>query len=1205
MHNWSAVSKNIILIDLSHVIYMRYTMPSAIFISSETMQLKKIKLVGFKSFVDPTVILLPSHLVAVVGPNGCGKSNIIDAVCWVLGETSAKYLRGSLLTDVIFNGSSSRKPVGQASVELVFDNQDGSIGGEYASYTEIAIKRQISRDGDSFYFLNGARCRRKDIVDIFLGTGLGPRSYSIIGQNMISRIIEAKPDEMRVYMEEAAGVSKYKERRRETENRIQHTKDNLARLNDIQAELEKQLASLQRQANAAEKFKVLKQQERDLRAQWQAVQWRDLDNQSVGYVLQIQQQETALEAKQADVIQFNRQIDDTREQQRTANESFQEVQKRYYTVGNEITRIEQEIRHHKERQLQWQQDLEHVRQNWEAANTSLEEMTDEMRELEQEYTRLQPESESSARKVKEATQHLSLLEEAMNTWQTRWDEFNQRIAKTTQVAQVEQTRIQHLEQRYASLQQRQLSLQKECEHIDFSQFKEDIASLTQQLSHISQQTQVHETALINSRNAITEQQRIQQQTTIELDEVRSQLQRLHGQQASLEALQQTALGQRDNKVMHWLAAHQLDKNSRLAQHIEVASGWELAVEKVLGTYLQAVCVDNLSEVSAFIDDFKQGNLAVFSTAVAADHSIEKNTANTLVDKIKSPWSLASLLSDVYVAETHEQAFALCKTLQAHESVITRDGLWMNPSWLRVAHDEDPAAGVFQREQELKHIAAVMVESTAQQNALETRLQQTADHLRTLEQQRDALQQAANQVQTQLAEVRANQQAKQERLTELTSRSEQLRNELMEAATELQQTQQDLVAARKIWQQAMQELDTENEQRNHWLAERDDLREQLQTAKTIMYQTKDEAHQVELRLQTCKSQEHALRQNITRMESQVELLEERKSHLQSEANSFASLDAFTTELNAALNQRLTIEEELNTARHKNAEYDQALRVLENDRHTTETEVAKCRDRLETLRLECQSYKVKSETLVTQITESGFQLETLLATLPEEANAEQWHAELEQITQRITRLGAINLVAIEEYASCLERKEYLDKQTDDLQQGLATLEDAIHKIDKETRARFKETFDKVNDRFQELFPLIFGGGKANLELAGENLLDAGITVMACPPGKRNSTIHLLSGGEKTLTAIALVFSIFHLNPAPFCLLDEVDAPLDDVNIGRFCQLVKNMAEKTQFIFISHNKLAIEMAEHLMGVTMHEPGVSRLVSVDIQEAVSLAGA
>ena len=1168
------------------------------------MQLSKIKLAGFKSFVDPTSIMLPSNLVAVVGPNGCGKSNIIDAVSWVMGENSPKYLRGEALTDVIFNGSSARKPVGQASVELVFDNQDASLGGEYGKFTEVSIKRTINRDSDSIYSINGVRCRKRDIIDIFLGTGLGPRSYSIIGQNMINRIIEAKPEDLRGYLEEAAGISKYKERRHETELRIRHTKDNLARVNDLRGELEKQLAHLKYQANVAEKFKALKQQERVLRAEYYTIQWRLLDARIVDATLQIQRTETSLEGRQSELGTTERELEQARHEQRAAQDAFQEVQRRYYATGNEITRIEQEVSHQQERQAQWEHDLAQADQDWQSVKDEMDSAEDELREFNQAVEALQPQYQSALNEFTVSQKELSTAEEAMHTWQNRWDEFNQLSAKTAQTAQVEKTHIQHLEQRIAALRRRQEQLESDLGQINFSDLNEEIDAFSKKSYDVSDKVEFQGKKLAEIRREVETIQAAQLDSNNHLDKVRSELQRLRGQQASLEALQQTALGQRDHSTLPWIRERKLEKNSRLAQQIQVEAGWEVASEKVLGFCLQAICVDGFDEVAAHLKQFKSGKLCLF-TPNANEQTVKRHhSATLLLDKIKAPCSLASLLAGIYVADNLDEALKLCESLEAHESVVTRDAVWVNRSWLKILREEDPAAGVFQREQELKQLTSRIVELEATQKELERKILDRREQLRALESKRDESQQIYGQLQAQAAQINAEQKMKQARLSELKTQYDRLLKEQNECMHQLKQTESELVQAQSLWEKADKDQATHAKARAGLVEEREKARQEVHELRDMVRVKQQRVHELEMRLQTSRSQVAALKNQIERSKTQMTALNERRMSLKSELSSMPPMETIKKSLDRALDKHVSIEVELNSARISMETLEQDLRRLEEKRQTIERDASKLRASLETFRVEWQGWKVKAETLTEQIKETEFQIEDILKDLPQEVTAEEWHSKLEQMIQRINRLGPINLVAIDEYTTCLERKEYLDRQLEDLNGGLKTLEDAIAKIDKETKMRFKETFDKVNTRFQELFPTIFGGGKANLELTEEDLLAAGVTVMACPPGKRNSSIYLLSGGEKSLTALALVFSIFYLNPAPFCLLDEVDAPLDDANVVRFTRLVRAMADKTQFIFISHNKITIEMGATLLGVTMNEPGVSRMVSVDIEKAVSMAG-
>ncbi|EKD71360.1 MAG: hypothetical protein ACD_46C00203G0011, partial [uncultured bacterium] len=772
------------------------------------MQLSKIKLAGFKSFVDPTTLAVPSHLVAIVGPNGCGKSNIIDAVTWVMGESSPKYLRGEALTDVIFNGSSVRKPVGQASVELVFDNADGSIGGEYAKFAEISVKRQINRDSDSVYYLNGVRCRKRDIVDIFLGTGLGPRSYSIIGQNMISRVIEAKPDELRTYLEEAAGISKYKERRHETELRINHTKENLARVNDLRGELEKQLNHLKHQANVAEKYKGLKQQERVLRAELYGIQWRELDSKMVSYTLEIQCEETALEARQSELSGTDRELEQCRHEQRVAQDGFQEVQRRYYAVGNEITRIEQDILHHQEREQQWQSDLKQTEHDWQTVSNQMNEAEDNLRDLEHDINSVEPQLSSAIRESNSLKTRLDEADEAMQTLQNQWDDFHQANAKTTQTAQVEKAHIQHLEQQIVFLQKRQDQVHQEQHQFNFSELTKQLEEFSKKSFEVADQIEIYNKDLAGIRTEINAKQLAQKDSNTNLDNIRNELQKLRGQQASLEALQQTALGQRDHSSTPWITKHQLSSKPRLAQNIQVEAGWELSVEKVLGFCLQAVCVDDLHEVVPHLDSFKSGKICIFRNNHHANEKNNQTKGTLLLDKVKSQLPLESLLSGIYVADSLDEALKLCESLSDNESVMTRDGIWLNKSWLKILREDDPAAGVFQREQELKQLTARIEQLQQTHTELVGNIAERNEEIKALEQKRDQLQQSCTQQQAQSAQLNAQQKMKQERLDELKAQSVRVMRELEECVNQLEKSHSELVEVKKRWQQAMDELSTQ-------------------------------------------------------------------------------------------------------------------------------------------------------------------------------------------------------------------------------------------------------------------------------------------------------------------------------------------------------------------------------------------------------------
>lgn len=1168
------------------------------------MRLKCIKLAGFKSFVDPTTIPMVSDRNAVVGPNGCGKSNVIDAVRWVMGESSARHLRGESITDVIFNGSVARKPVGQAAVELVFDNSDGSLGGEYASYAEISIRRQVTRDGQSNYFLNGTRCRRKDITDIFLGTGLGPRSYSIIEQGTISRLIEAKPEELRIYLEEAAGISKYKERRRETELRIQHTKDNLTRLNDIREELEKQLAHLQRQAAAAERFKVLKQEERLLKVQLHALRWQCLNEEGAEQDRLIKEQEVQLEAQVAEQRALESSLETLRAAQLESSDRFNEVQSRFYKLGAEISRLEQTLQYNRERKQQLQNDLAQAERMWQETQQHLDEDKLKVEELSAERLLIEPEMELANASSEQAGDGLADAEQQVRDWQVEWDDFNQQAANATQRAQVEQTRIQHLEQHMQNVQQRMARLTQELAGLSTQEQQNDLLAAQEQIEEMSLQQESQEEKLTLLLQQVTNQRDLNQQLAQQLDAARGQLQSLRGRHASLEALQQAALGQRNGSIVNWLQQQQLDHYPRLAQELRVEAGWERAVETVLGEYLEAVCAPGVTNVAELISSFEQGSFILLDTqAVSAPANV---AANSLLSKVQSDLPLTPLLAGIHAVEHLPEALQLTKNLLPHESIITKDGIWLGNGWVRVTRETDEHSGVLQRERELEEIRAAIDTAEKQIQTLQTAVQEGQQQLQMFEGQRDQEQRQLSDLKTAQANVKAQLQVQQGRIQQLQQRSAQIEHEMAECRHSLEADQEELMTAKAAWHEAMQLMEQHADKRSQLLQARETYTAQLQHIRQQAQAQRDKAHQLTLRLQTITTQLQSMQQNRLRLEKQLETLQERRKTIH---DAIAEAEAPSTDvsgqLEQVLNERSKVENELIAARQQLENYDYELRQADQQRHALEQAAMQIRNRLEQLRLAHQTLQVRRDTLLEQIREAQFELDVLLREMPAEANETEWQQNLERTVAKIERLGAVNLAAIEEYQVQAERKNYLDAQNEDLVQALTTLEDAIRKIDRETRAKFKETFELVNSGFQTLFPRVFGGGRAYLELTGEDLLDTGVSVMAQPPGKRNSTIHLLSGGEKAMTAVALVFAIFQLNPAPFCMLDEVDAPLDDANVGRFCSLVKEMSEKVQFIFITHNKVTMEMAQNLAGVTMNEPGVSRLVAVDIDAALSLAEA
>ena len=1162
------------------------------------MRLKSIKLAGFKSFVDPTTVSFPSNMAAVVGPNGCGKSNIIDAVRWVMGESSAKNLRGESMTDVIFNGSNTRKPVTQASIELIFDNSDGTLTGEYAAFAEISIRRRVTRDAQNTYFLNGVKCRRRDITDIFLGTGLGPRSYSIIEQGMISKLIEAKPEELRNFIEEAAGISKYKERRRETENRIRRTHENLARLTDLREELERQLERLHRQAQSAEKYQEYKAEERQLRAQLSALRWQAL-NAQVGQREQvIGGQEVSFEALNAEQRNADASIERLRDGHHELSERFNLVQGRFYSVGGDIARVEQSIQHGQQRLRQLQDDLREAEQARLETESHLGHDRTLLATLGEELAMLEPEQDIAGAAAEEAAAQLEEAETAMQAWQEQWERFNQQSTEPRRAAEVQQSRIQQLEQSLERLAERRRRLDEERaslagdpEDAELSELSEQLALGELGLEELAMAQEQSDQQLEQLREQIQQANRGEQHA-------QGELQRLNGRIASLEALQQAAMDP-GKGVSEWLQEQGLDQRPRLADGLRVEPGWELAVETVLGADLHAVLLERFDDLD--MSGFEQGDLRLVSSQRAA-----RSVSGSLLDKVTATSDLSPWLGRVRPVEDLDQALAERASLADDESLISRDGYWVSRHFLRVRRAGEAESGLLARGQELERLQAERDEGEAALDLLAEQLLQLREAQREWEERREQQRRQHQDLSRQQGELNARRSASRAKLEQLTLRRQRLDEELVELSEQRALETEQLGEARLHLQDALDAMALATEQREALLASRDGIREQLDHIRQEARQHKDHAHQLAVRVGSLRAQHDSTRQALERLEQQFERALERREQLSLNLDEGqAPLEELRMKLEELLERRMGVEDELKQARLALEDADRELREAEKRRTQAEQQAQLLRGQLEQQRMEWQALTVRRKALQDQLHEDGFDLHGVIGTLPADANESEWEAELERLGARIQRLGPINLAAIDEYQQQSERKRYLDAQNDDLTEALDTLENVIRKIDKETRNRFKETFDQINSGLQALFPKVFGGGNAYLELTGEDLLDTGVAIMARPPGKKNSTIHLLSGGEKALTALALVFAIFQLNPAPFCMLDEVDAPLDDANVGRYARLVKEMSEKVQFIYITHNKIAMEMADQLMGVTMHEPGCSRLVAVDVEQAVALAEA
>ncbi|MGE0859113.1 MAG: chromosome segregation protein SMC [Gammaproteobacteria bacterium] len=1169
------------------------------------MRITRIKVAGFKSFVDPTTLTLPGNLTGIVGPNGCGKSNIIDALLWVLGESSAKHLRGDSMVDVIFNGSNTRKPVGQAMVELVFDNSDGTIGGQYASFSEISIKRAVSRDGVSTYHLNGARCRRKDITNAFLGTGIGSRGYSVIEQGMISRVIEARPEDLRAFLEEAAGISKYKERRRETENRMGHTQENMARLTDIRDELEKQLNHLQRQARAAERYQELKAEERKTTARGLAVRWRAMDAERSRTLEQVERQTTALEAEIARLREIEARQVASRDAQVEATDTFNRLQTDFYAKSGEIARLEQAIKHAEEREQSLSQDLADAVTTLEKLTATIAQDRTQLTEVGTRLTELEPRFQSQRDAEQGAFEAVRAVEAELDQWQHTWDAFNKENTELAQREHAAQIRLEGLLGSISDADHRVQVLHGEASRNETGELVGQIDKLRADIEQGDRQ-RGEMTEARNALRADLAQARTAVQTLgAALHEQQTQLQQARGRLASLQALQEAAYGNDHKLIEAFCKARGIEDLNRLAAFVEIEPGWERALEAALRIPLGALCGPELTERIRQSGGFDRAAAGLTIIDLAPTPAATPGLEHTrLLAKIESKVDLAPLLAGVYCAPDAEAALVLRAQLAPEAVVVTPDGSLFGANWVQVAGAQAGADTILSRERAMGEITtrigaheADITRLRADSDAARARIKdiEQAEHRHTEELDRGV--QTLQRTRSELARLEAEFQRRQARAADVAAELERL-GKLSTAH------QENLATLKTEREAAAQALSIHGARRAEISDARGAIQTRLDAARTEWRNLRDAAHQLELDLQQLRSRRATLEEAIARNGGARDGAERRRADIESAITAHqAPRTDMRAQLDIALRDKLDAENRLAEARRALAELDAELHKAGGERAEVEQAITEQRRQLEQVRLDQRALEVRLQELVSRFEQTGENLEETLALLSEGESEESIQEELEKLSSRIARLGPINLAAIDEFNQLSERKTYLDSQHADLTEALSTLEEAIRKIDRETRSRFRETFDKVNNGMQALFPVLFGGGHAYLELTGEDLLETGVTVMARPPGKRNSTIHLLSGGEKALTAISFIFSIFELNPAPFCLLDEVDAPLDDNNVIRLCEMLRSMSRSVQFMFITHNKITMEIAEQLIGVTMQEAGVSRLVAVNMEEAVQLA--
>jgi chromosome segregation protein len=1170
------------------------------------VRLNSIKLSGFKSFVDPTNFQVPGQLVGVVGPNGCGKSNIMDAVRWVLGESKASELRGESMQDVIFNGSTSRKPAGRASVELVFDNSDGRAAGQWGQYAEIAVKRTLTRDGTSTYYINNQAVRRRDIQDIFLGTGLGPRAYAIIGQGMISRIIEARPEDLRIFLEEAAGVSKYKERRRETENRLHDTRENLTRVEDILRELGTNLEKLEAQAAVAQKFRELQADQDEKQKLLWLLRKTEAKTEQEKYFRDIERAQTDLEEQTAKLRHVEVELENMRQAHYGAGDRMHTAQGHLYQTNSEIGSLEAQIKFVIESRNRLQSQLNSLtaqRDQWQRQGQQQQEELEEA-EMHLEEHGLRVEQAQQAAQTQ--NDNLPALEQAWREAQLSTTESRGKIMQVQQQIELESAHQRNASNILGNLASRRERLQQEKNGMTMPD--------NAHLSNLKMQLEEKQAALEESREQLESAQEQQPQLEEERRSAQQQLNtettnnaQLEARLAALKQLQENV--QTQGKVQPWLKKHELGELPRLWQKLHIDQGWETALESVLRERTSALEMSNLDWAKAFFNDAPPAKLALFTPNAAGSLAPDEAPAglkpfiNLL--QLNDP-GLRALMQDwlhnVFVAEDTNAAFVDRAKLPVGAYFVTKQGHVIGKTSVRFYASDSEQDGMLARQQEIENItkqlrAQQMLADEAKSRAVraEAALTQATQRLGELRQRVSQLTQTVHGLQLEVMKLSEVQDR-------FNQRSTQIGSDLAEIAAQEAEQQQAKAESEAKFEQL--DIELAELQETHETGQTDYLakEQQLNDARLRLRELERAAQEAEFAEKAHRNKIEELKRSIaTALEQSAQLFASmEQGHLELESLDDQAAQAGLQDL---LEKRTDQERALADARHELDQLTQKLRHAEESRLQAERSLQPQRDKIMELQLKEQAARLNQEQYAQQLVEAQADEAALAEKLNPDLRPSYLQGEVTRLTNAIAALGAVNLAALDELTEASERKKFLDSQHADLTEAINTLEDAINKIDKETRELLQDTFDKVNHHFGELFPVLFGGGQAKLIMTGEEILDSGVQVMAQPPGKKNATIHLLSGGEKALTATALVFSMFQLNPAPFCLLDEVDAPLDDANTERFCNMVKRMSSQTQFLFISHNKIAMEMAQQLIGVTMQEQGVSRIVAVDMESAANFA--
>jgi chromosome segregation protein len=1157
------------------------------------VRLNSIKLSGFKSFAEPTNFMLPGQLVGVVGPNGCGKSNIMDAVRWVLGESKASELRGESMQDVIFNGTTTRKPASRASVELTFDNSDHRAGGQWSQFGEIAVKRVLTRDGNSSYYINNQPVRRRDVQDVFLGTGLGPRAYAIIGQGTISRIIESRPEELRLFLEEAAGVSKYKERRRETENRLADTRENLTRVEDILRELNANLEKLEKQAEVAAKYNALQQDVTLKQHQLWFLKRADAEADQARVRAEGLQAVNDLESQMADLRHVEADLETIRQAHYAAGDQVNQAQGRLYEATAEVGKLEAEIRYVVEGRQRVEQRLAQLAEQITQWSARKDEAEIEMEGLDGAGMDAEEKAELLAAQVEEQAMQMPDLEEALRQAQARASE------QRTSVVQVQQQiGVLAAEQRGFDEQGRQLDNRFERLRADRNALampdEARLAQLNEQLEQANEAAEMAEAALFELQESVPqldEDRRARQQAVN--DEGARQAD-LSARMEALKALQEKV--KVDGKLQPWLAKHGLDSLQGLWTRLHIEPGWENALEAALRERMGALEVGRLDMVRGFLgaggQDAPPARLAFYSTPSAAAGEAGARLPR-LSDLLRVHDAglravLVDWLQGCYTSPSLDEALAQRASLQPGETLYVPHGHAVSAHSVSFYAQDSEQSGLLARAQEIEHLekelraqALICDESRTALVRAESAYADASQRLVGARREASETQSQAHGLQVET--LRLTQLAEQTR-----ARSQQIDGDLAEVEELIADLQERRVAAEARFEELDMQL-ADSQEREAQLGDRViESERRLNECREQQRALERQAQEAQFSQRSVQARRSELSRTIETAAQQARALadEQQRAH---DEQSRLSAAAAQGGLQDALDLKMEREQALGARRSEYDDLTAKLRASDERRLSLERALDPLRQRITDFQLKEQAARLGLEQYTTLLADAQADLAAVAQSIAEgNVRAHGLQGEIDRLHREIAALGAVNLAALDELTLARERKTFLDAQTEDLTLAMNTLEDAIKKIDAETR---------------ELFPELFGGGQAKLVMTGDEILDSGVQVIAQPPGKKNQTIHLLSGGEKALTAIALVFAIFQLNPAPFCLLDEVDAPLDDANTERYAKLVSAMSSSTQFLFISHNKIAMEMARQLIGVTMQEQGVSRIVAVDMESALSMA--